>query len=78
MQNGGGLLHSTNNITTDDLITGMGGGGKLPFSFTVQGRHFHPAGEIIATHFFHDSIQRTLNSVIDIFHQSGAQLHRKG
>lgn len=52
MQNGGGLLHSTNNITTDDFITGMGGGGKLPFSFTVQGRHFHPAGEIIAAHFF--------------------------
>ena len=78
MQNGGGLLHCTDNITADDFITGMGSSGKLPLFLTIQGWHFHTAGEVIAAHFFHDGIQRALNSVIDIFHQAWTQLHRKG
>ena len=78
MQNGGGLLHSTNNITADDLITGMGGGGKLPFSFTVQRGNLHTAGQVIAAHLLHNGVQRALNTIVNIFYQSGAQLHRKG
>ena len=78
MQNGRGLLHRTDDITTDDFITGMGGGGKFPFSFTVQRGNLHTAGQVIAAHFFHDGIQRALNSVIDIFHQAWTQLYRKG
>ena len=77
MQNGGGLLHRTDDITADDLITGMGGGGKLPFSFTVQRGNLHTAGQVIAAHFLHNGIQRALNSIVNVFYQSGAKLHRK-
>ena len=78
MQNGRGLLHRTDDITADDLITGMGGGGKFPFSFTVQRGNLHTAGQVIAAHLLHNGVQRALNTIVNIFHQSGAQLHRKG
>ena len=77
VQNRGGLLHRTDNIAADDLITGVGGSGKLPLFLPIQSRHFHAARQVIATCFFHNGIQRTLNSVIDIFDQSGTQLDRK-
>ena len=77
MQNGGGLLHRTDDITADDLVTGMGGGGKLPLFFTVQSGHFHAAGQVIAAHLLHNGIQRALNTIVNVFYQSGAKLHRK-
>ena len=77
MQNGRGLLHRTDDITADDLVTGMDGGGKLPLSFTVQRGNLHAAGQVIAAHLLHNGIQRALNTIVNVFYQSGAKLHRK-
>ena len=78
MENGGCFLHRTDNIPADDLIPGGGRCGKVPFFLPIQRRHLYPAGKIVALHFFHNGVQRALDTVVDIFHQAGAKLHRKG
>ena len=75
VEDGVGLLDGADDVAADDLGAGLHGGGKLPLLLPVQGRHFHAAGQVVALHLLHDDLQGTLDAVVDILNQAGAQLY---
>ena len=77
MQNRFGLRHGAQDVAGDDAVAHGGGGGKVPQLFTVQRRHLDAAGDV-AAHPADDLLQRTLDAVVDVLDQAGAQLHAQG
>ena len=78
MEHHAGLLHGAQHIAAGDLVARFGHGIELPFLFPVQGGHLYAAGQVVAPRLFHDAFQRTLDTVVNIFDDTGAQLHGHG
>ena len=74
VQHGLRLRHGAQNVAHSHGVAHSGGGGKVPQPVAVQRRHLNAAGDV-AAHPADDLLQRTLDAVIDILDQAGAQLH---
>ena len=71
------LRDGTQHVAADHPVTHLGYGGIGPLLLTAQGRHLHAALEVGARH-ADDLLQRTLDTVVDILNDAGAQLHGQG
>lgn len=70
---------STPDITTCDMVANLEiGRSELPFLFPIESRKRYAAGNIDAVCFLGDSFERTLNTVVDSFHKTRAELNRQG
>ena len=77
MEHHAGLLDRSDHVAALDLVAHLGHGGEGPLLLPAQGRDLDSAGDVGAR-LVHDLLQRTLDTVVDIFNEAGPQLHRQG
>ena len=76
--NNDSLLNGSENIATFQLISHFRNRDEIPFFVPLQCRYLNTSFQVVAACYFHNVIQRTLDSIVNTCDKARSQFHGKG
>jgi len=75
LRHDGSFFNGSEDVAGNDFVAGLRSRLKVPFLRTVQRRYFNAPRQVIRMRLLHDSVQRTLNAVVNGADESRSQFN---